>query len=467
MATAQSELQVLITAKDEVSAKMKELGVTAKTMGASFTAVGGAITATMAFAVKAASDAQVKIASMDATLSSMGKTGTDARSRILQAGDAVSKLGFDNEEASQSIARLYQRTGNLTDAIKMNALAMDLARAKNLDLTTASNMVGMVMSGNGKILKQYGIDIKDTATPLEALGQLQDKVGGQAQAFGNTFAGQSLVLQESMANLQEEIGAVLIPILVQLMQKIAPVIEKIISWTQAHPELTKWIVIITAGLGVLLTLIGGFLLILPAITAGISAFAVVITIATGPIGIIILAVIALTAAIIWLWKNSDLVALKINEAWTILKENWTAIMNGIKDVAYAVWDGIKAKVGEVADWVGSKLSVITSAYDKIVNLGNNSAPTNLLTPSAQARANALPVTRRAGGGSVESGMPYLVGEMGSELFVPNTGGTIVPNAGVGAITVNINGGTYLSESVALDIGNMIVDRLKNVSRITR
>lgn len=37
--------------------------------------------------------------------------------------------------------------------------------------------------------------------------------------------------------------------------------------------------------------------------------------------------------------------------------------------------------------------------------------------------------------------------------------------GVGGITVNINGGTYLSESVAEQIGDMIVERLKNSIRI--
>lgn len=38
---------------------------------------------------------------------------------------------------------------------------------------------------------------------------------------------------------------------------------------------------------------------------------------------------------------------------------------------------------------------------------------------------------RAGGGSVGSGMPYLVGERGPELFVPGSSGTIVPNGALG------------------------------------
>ena len=42
---------------------------------------------------------------------------------------------------------------------------------------------------------------------------------------------------------------------------------------------------------------------------------------------------------------------------------------------------------------------------------------------------------RAGGGPVSGGMAYLVGEEGPELFVPGSGGTIVPNGGGGTTVV--------------------------------
>ena len=48
---------------------------------------------------------------------------------------------------------------------------------------------------------------------------------------------------------------------------------------------------------------------------------------------------------------------------------------------------------------------------------------------------------RASGGSVQKGQPYMVGEQGPELFVPNSSGQITQNArgtGGGATTVNFN-----------------------------
>jgi hypothetical protein len=40
----------------------------------------------------------------------------------------------------------------------------------------------------------------------------------------------------------------------------------------------------------------------------------------------------------------------------------------------------------------------------------------------------------ARGGSAYAGMPYIVGEVGPELFVPTTAGTIVPNGAGGGVT---------------------------------
>jgi hypothetical protein len=66
---------------------------------------------------------------------------------------------------------------------------------------------------------------------------------------------------------------------------------------------------------------------------------------------------------------------------------------------------------------------------------------------------------RAMGGPVTSGRPYLVGERGPELFVPNRNGGIVPNhqMGGGGVTVNqtINLSTGVSDTVRAEVLNML------------
>jgi len=69
------------------------------------------------------------------------------------------------------------------------------------------------------------------------------------------------------------------------------------------------------------------------------------------------------------------------------------------------------------------------------------------------------LTPKAIGGSVQAGQPYMVGERGAEMFVPNQAGSIVPNnqIGGGAVTVNqtINLSTGVAQTVRAEVMNML------------
>jgi len=64
---------------------------------------------------------------------------------------------------------------------------------------------------------------------------------------------------------------------------------------------------------------------------------------------------------------------------------------------------------------------------------------------------------KAMGGPVSAGTPYMVGERGPEMFVPNTGGTIIPNHVVnnnfyGGISVSANNASDFTKSISRTIG---------------
>ena len=78
------------------------------------------------------------------------------------------------------------------------------------------------------------------------------------------------------------------------------------------------------------------------------------------------------------------------------------------------------------------------------------------------RANSSVIAPKALGGPVQSSTPYLVGERGPELFVPNAGGNIIPNnkmggGGSGGVTVNqtINITTGIQSTVRAEIINLL------------
>jgi phage-related minor tail protein len=80
------------------------------------------------------------------------------------------------------------------------------------------------------------------------------------------------------------------------------------------------------------------------------------------------------------------------------------------------------------------------------------------------------ITGKATGGGVQVGQSYMVGEKGPEMFTPASNGSITPNykmAGAGGLnlTINMNGGTYLDDSVAERIGDRIIQVAKRNFRI--
>jgi hypothetical protein len=76
-----------------------------------------------------------------------------------------------------------------------------------------------------------------------------------------------------------------------------------------------------------------------------------------------------------------------------------------------------------------------------------------------AGANTYIPRGLASGGSVTKNTPYMVGERGRELFIPNQSGRIVPNnqIGGGGVTVNqtINLTTGVSQTVRAEVTNML------------
>lgn len=79
--------------------------------------------------------------------------------------------------------------------------------------------------------------------------------------------------------------------------------------------------------------------------------------------------------------------------------------------------------------------------------------------TAGAGANTYIPRGLASGGSVTKNTPYMVGERGRELFVPNQSGSIVPNhqVGGGGVVVNqtINLSTGVQQTVRAEMTNML------------
>tara|TARA_A100001388_G_scaffold277516_1_gene269117 strand:+ start:1262 stop:3292 length:2031 start_codon:yes stop_codon:yes gene_type:complete len=95
-----------------------------------------------------------------------------------------------------------------------------------------------------------------------------------------------------------------------------------------------------------------------------------------------------------------------------------------------------------------ELAIINRAINSILRLEGTTAE----LPTLPARAS---------GGTVQRGRPYMVGERGPEMFVPNTGGRIVPNGalpkggGTTVVNQNLNFTTGIQNTVRAEVLSML------------
>jgi len=284
-------------------------------------AMGAAFAGFAALGIKEAMDAEVIMTKLNATLAAQGLNTAATRKEIDELSSSFVKLGFDDEEAASSMQVLIQSTGDLAKSKELLAMSADLARAKTISLEAASQMLVRANMGAGKVFKQFGIELDTTLPKAEAtskaMQELKEKLSGQAQKATETLAVQMQILKERFNNAAQAVGTVLIPYLKSLFEKINQGIEFVKRNSTAFQIFGGIVLTVTVALA-------SYALTLKVITAATKTYAFVQGVAktatallTGqqialngamainPIGLVVMAVVALIGVLVILWNKSD------------------------------------------------------------------------------------------------------------------------------------------------------------------
>jgi len=145
---------------------------------------------------------------------------------------AQAEMGFTANEVRDSLGKLVGVTHDVNEAVKLEGLAEDLARAKHLDLTVATKDVTLASEGVGRALKGLGVDIVGLVGGAAMLDALQKNVTGSASEWAATDEGKLAIanahVTESMVKMGEiltKILAAVLPPLVAALSAVADVIQ--------------------------------------------------------------------------------------------------------------------------------------------------------------------------------------------------------------------------------------------------
>src|SRR5207249_3568892 len=116
---------------------------------------------------------------------------------------------------------LVTATHDVTAARRLESIAVDVSRGKNIDLASATQLVAQVEVGRYKGLISLGIATKEQVagfkSSTEALDLLSRTYGGQAAAYAETFAGKQKVVGAELKDMGASLGEAVVPQLEHLV----------------------------------------------------------------------------------------------------------------------------------------------------------------------------------------------------------------------------------------------------------
>lgn len=153
-----------------------------------------------------------------------------------QANALQDLTGIQDEEILRADTTLARFKLNREEIEQTVPLLLDWARATGESATTAAAALGRALLGNTRGLKSIGIEFTSTgnrAKDLQTiLKQLESRVGGTSEAFGQSFAGRIDILLAKFDDLKETVGTFLIAVIEQGitdLQGFGAEVERIIN----------------------------------------------------------------------------------------------------------------------------------------------------------------------------------------------------------------------------------------------
>ena len=365
-------------------AKIKSAGRTITTTFSVYGAAGIYAGARLIDMSEKQTQAEQKLAEIYKSRMGVGKQAVASTLALATAQQKAGVVGDEVQLAAAQQLATYAKYPSTVNTM-LPALNNLLVQQKGLngtqeDATALANLFGKAMMGQTGALKRAGISFTEAQEEVLKYGTEEEKaamiaevvrqnVGNMNAEFAKTDAGKIQQAKNTLGDMGEEIGAVLLPAVADLAtwigEHLLPKIQSLISWLQQHPKIATFALAlagITAVAGPLIMIIGG---IVSAIGTLIT-FAPILAGAFGAISAPVLAVVAAIAAAIAigvaLYKNWDTIKAKATQVFNAIKTTVTTNFNTLKNTVTTVWNSIKNAITKPIE---TAKSVVQKAINKI------------------------------------------------------------------------------------------------------
>lgn len=346
-----------------VGQSLKDTGAKIEGVGKKLAPVSGAAAAIGGGLLKLGYNAMTSADELG-TLSKQTGISTDELQKMSYAADlvdvsvesitgALRKMKTKMDPANETFAKLgvsvTNADGSLRDAT--DVFYDSIQAISEIENETERDQVAMELFGKGAdelagIIDDGGAALKEYGNQAEDLGLILDKDTIEALNDTNdTFEKTKQNVLKSLAQVGTKVATVLTPLLDKVSDLIGKVTERLRALTPAQTETILKVVGIVAAVAPAIIVIGK---IVSGIGSIISVIGSVVGLLGGPLTI---AIVAIVAVGILLYKNWDKIKETAKKLYDGLKKTWenikTAVVGAvtkIKDTVSRTWDNIKTKV---------------------------------------------------------------------------------------------------------------------------
>lgn len=335
--------------------KFKERARTAFLLG------GAAAVAFGASSVKAyaeAESAQAKLEDAFARFPALADTNIESLRDLNSELQKKTRFDDDAIASGQAVLANFNLTGKQLQ--ELTPTLLDYAAKTGQDVPEAAEKLGKSFLGNTKALKELGINYHSTGNQAKdtenIIRLLRNQVGGFAEKEGKTAAGQAAILRNQFGEIQEQVGAKLLPALIQ----IGKVAVGAFQWVQDN----KGAALVITGIVAAVWLLNAALAANPAvlIAAGIAV---------------------LIGAIVVLWTKSAAFREVVINVWNTIKSTVESVVRflvsiwewywgiyfgiamRIRDVGVGIFNGAKEAAVSAKNWIVDRWNDIVDFFTRI------------------------------------------------------------------------------------------------------
>lgn len=287
-------------------------------------------------------------------------------------GSLQNSIGVADSEIREMEQKFLAAGVSIEESQRLTAMAYDTAAATGKDAASVADAFVKATNGQVSGLSRLGVQVRKSNGEMKSFDEILQDLNthqGTAAAAADTTAGRAEIMKLKFADLQENLGSVLIPIMEKLVGWLTAIVDWFNNLDPAGQKVVVMILGIAAAVGPVLVvgakLVNSFKTISTAFTAMSKLFM------ANPWVLLIAAVVALVVIIV---KNWDKIVEAIKTAWEWIKgivktaSDW--IVNLFKNwslpgLIVKHWDKIKEGVSNLWKWLKDTWNNIVSWFGEL------------------------------------------------------------------------------------------------------